>query len=116
MVTKNYAIAISELLHFLKGFSTEEIAKIPDELINFFKENADPTYQCDFDYKANLEDLHLKDETYGLISMLCYNYWCETPEEKKQYLNLLEENEKDYQKYIVEKYNPNTLFMNKENK
>ncbi len=116
MVDKNYAIAMSEVLHFLKGFSTEEIDKIPDELINFFKENADETYKCDFDYNEDIENLHLKDETYGLISMICYNYWCETPEEKKQYLKLLEENEKEYQKYIDKKYNPENMFMNKESK
>lgn len=115
MIDKNYAIAITELLHFLKGFSDEEINKIPNKLMNFFKENADPTYECNFDYNANIEDLHLKDETYGLISMICYNYWCETPEEKKQYLDLLTENEKKYQKQINEKYNPDNLFTNKKN-
>ena len=93
MVDKNYAIAMSELLYFLKGFSDEEINKIPKKLINFFKENADSSYNCDFDYNANIEDLNLKDETYGLISLICYNYWCETPEEKQQYLDLLKKNE-----------------------
>ena len=115
VVDKNYAIAMSELLYFLKGFSDEEVNKIPRKLMNFFKENADSSYKCNFDYNANIEDLKLKDETYGLISMICYNYWCETPEEKKQYLNLLEENEKKYQKYISEKYKPDNLFVNKRN-
>ena len=95
VVDKNYAIAMSELLYFLKGFSDEEVNKIPRKLMNFFKENADSSYKCNFDYNANIEDLKLKDETYGLISMICYNYWCETPKEKKQYLNLLEESEKE---------------------
>lgn len=114
MVDKNYAIAISELLHYFKGFSAEEIDKIPVELINFFKENADESYKCDFDYNANIEDLHLRDETYGLISMICYNYWCESQEEKKQYLNLLEDKEKEYQEHINEKYNLDNLFISQE--
>lgn len=100
VVDKNYAIAMSELLYFLKGFSDEEISKIPKELMNFLEKNADQNYKCNFDHNANIEDLHLKDETYGLISMICYNYWCETPEEKKQYLDLLNESEKEYQKHI----------------
>ena len=94
MLDKNYAIAMSELLHFLKGFSNDEIDKIPKELMDFFIENSDKSYKCDFDYNLNIEDLHLKDETYGLISMICYNYWCKTPEEKQQYLDLLKRNEK----------------------
>lgn len=113
VVDKNYAIAMSELLYFLKGFSDEEISKIPKELMNFLKENADQNYKCNFDYNANIEDLQLRDETYGLISMICYNYWCETPEEKKQYLDLLNESEKEYQKHISEKYNLDKLFANK---
>ena len=113
VVDKNYAIAMSELLYFLKGFSDEEISKIPKELMNFLEENADQNYKCNFDYKANIEDLHLRDETYGLISMICYNYWCETTEEKKQYLDLLNESEKEYQKHISEKYNLDKLFANK---
>ena len=113
VVDKNYAIAMSELLYFLKGFSDEEISKIPKELMNFLEENADKNYKCNFDYNANIEDLQLRDETYGLISMICYNYWCETPEEKKQYLDLLNESEKEYQKHISEKYNLDKLFANK---
>lgn len=114
MVNKNYAIAMTEILHLFKGFSDEELEKIPSKLISFFKENADKSYICDFDYNTDIEELHLKDETYGLISMICYNYWCETPEEKQQYLNILEKNEREYQKYISEKYNTNNLFKNKE--
>ena len=113
VIDNNYAIAITELLHFLKGFSDEELNKIPKELMNFFEENADKNYKCNFDYNANIEDLQLRDETYGLISMICYNYWCETPEEKKHYLDLLNESEKEYQKHISEKYKPDKLFANK---
>ena len=63
--------------------------------------------------KILLAGAKLKDETYGLISMICYNYWCETPEEKKEYLDLLNESEKEYQKHISEKYNLDKLFANK---
>ncbi len=116
VIDNNYAIAITELLHFLKGFSDEELNKIPKEFMNFFEENADKNYKCNFDYNTDIEDLHLKDETYGLISMICYNYWCETPEEKKHYLDLLNECEKEYQKQISEKYNPDKLFNKNEYK
>ena len=45
VVDKNYAIAMSELLYFLKGFSDEEVNKIPRKLMNFFKENAERNFE-----------------------------------------------------------------------
>ena len=98
----NYSKAYAEILHLLKGFSKEEIDKIPQDLLDYFREKADKKYICDFDYTKNIDELHLRDETYGIISMICYNYWCQTDEDKKKYLNILEKNEKYYQEYLKE--------------
>lgn len=110
MVDKKYSIAMAEVLHLLKGFSKKEIEKIPTKLLKLLEENADKNYKCDFDYNKDLEELDLKDETYGIISMICYNYWCETPEEKAKYISILNENEREYQERLKEKYNINNLF------
>lgn len=98
---RKYAIAMTEFLYYLKGFPDEYIKKIPTKLLNFFEENCDKNYTCNFDYNKNLEELCLRDETYGLISMICYNYWCETPKEKKEYLKILNENERRFNKKIL---------------
>ena len=81
--------------------------------MNFIKENASKNYKCSFDYNKPLKELDLLDETRGLIGMICYNYWCETAEQKSEYLNKLNENEKNYQQMLREKYNPDNLFKNK---
>lgn len=110
MINKKYAVAMTELLYFLKGFSKEELEKIPSSLLKFFEENCDKEYECKFDYNDELDKLKLKNETYGLISLICYNFWCESPEEKKNYLNMLNENEKKFQNQLRKIYDPNNIF------
>lgn len=113
MVSIQYSNAMAELLHYLKGIRQEDINKIPTKLMNFLQENASKNYKCSFDYNKPLKELDLLDETRGLIGMICYNYWCETAEQKSEYLNKLNENEKHYQQMLREKYNPDNLFKNK---
>lgn len=114
MISNNYSIAMAETLHYLKGISKHDIKKIPKEFITYLKENADTTYKCDFDYNKSLNDLDLKVETRGIISHICFNYWCETEEQKKLYLKRLRENEAIYQKELKSKYNTD-VFANKRN-
>lgn len=113
MVSMQYSNAMAELLHYLKGIRQEDINKIPTKLMNFLQENASKNYKCSFDYNKPLKELDLLDETRGLIGMICYNYWCETAEQKSEYLNKLNENEKHYQQILREKYNPDNLFKTK---
>ena len=113
MVNIQYSNAMAELLHYLKGIRQEDINKILTKLMNFIKENASKNYECSFDYNKPLKELDLLDETRGLVGMICYNYWCENAEQKSEYLNKLNENEKNYQQMLREKYNPDNLFKNK---
>lgn len=110
MVDVRYANAMSEVLEYLKGIRQEDIEKIPKKLITVFKENASKDYKCNFDYNKPLKDLDLLDETRGLISMICLNYWCTTEEEKNRYLKKLNDNEIKYQELLRQKYNPDDLF------
>ncbi len=112
MVNVRYSNAMAELIHYLKGIKDEDINKIPKKFMNFIRENASKDYECKFDYNKPLNELNLLDETRGLIGMICYNYWCETKEQRDKYINRLNENEKNYQKYLREKYNPDNLFAN----
>ena len=59
-------------------------------------------------------DQNLKRETIVLLAILNLNYWCDTPEEKQEILDELANNEKEKQE-LLEKYNPDNLFKNKQN-
>ncbi len=112
MVSVRNANAMAEVIYYLKGIKQEDIDKIPKKFIKYLNENASKEYKCDFDYNKPLKDLKLLDETRGIIGMICYNYWCVTEIEKKQYLKKLNENEEKYQEALKKKYNPNNLFSN----
>lgn len=108
---KNWAIAMTEFLYLLKGFSNEEIQLIPKKLLDFFEEQSDKEYQCNFDYNNDFEEIDLRDETYGIISMICYNYWCKTQQEKDEYIKLLDQNERKYQELLNSLYNVENIFQ-----
>ena len=45
--------------------------------------------------------------------MICLNYWCESEEQKHNFIKHLNENEIRYQEELREKYNPDNIFKNK---
>ena len=100
MDEERFKKACAEFLHYLKGLSKDNVDKIPNEIMDVFKRNAEG-YQCDFDYTLRLRDLKLMPETKGLISWVYLEYWCETDEERKSFIDILKENDK---KYKLEQY------------
>ena len=115
MVNERYSKAMAETLHYLKGINQNDIKKIPNKFIQFLKENALQNYECDFDYTKPLKDIKLMDESRGLISMICLNYWCENEEQKNNFIKHLNENEIRHQEELRKKYNIDDIFYKKEN-
>ncbi len=116
MISVKSQNAMAEVLWYLKGIKEDDIDKIPKDIINFIKQNASKEYNCTFDYNKPLKELDLLSETRGIIGMLCYRYWCTTEEQKEMYLKKLNSNEKNYQIKMNEKYNPNDVFKNNNQK
>ena len=115
MVNERYSKAMAETLHYLKGINQNDIKKIPNKFIQFLKENALQNYECDFDYTKPLKDIKLMDETRGLISVICLNYWFENEEQKNNFIKHLNENEIRHQEELRKKYNIDDIFYKKEN-
>lgn len=113
MVNERYRIAMAETLHYLKGIRQDDVDKIPNDLIKLFETNASKDYKCEFDYTKPLNEVNIKDETRGLISMICLNYWCETEEQKSKFRNHLNVNEQAYQEELRKKYNMDDIFKRK---
>ena len=93
MVSIRYANAMKEVLQYLKGIRKEDVDKIPKKFMNFLEENASKEYECQFDFAKPLKELDLLDETKGIITIICYKCWCETEEQKQNFLEKLNENE-----------------------
>ncbi|MBR2744200.1 MAG: hypothetical protein IKE01_02745 [Clostridia bacterium] len=105
MVVNSYAIGFKETLHYLKGIRQEDVDKISPEFIEFMNENADKDYVCNFDYTKSLSELDVKDATRAIISFICLKFWCESQEEKEEFVRALTEHEADYKNELEKKYN-----------
>ena len=100
MSSDNYAIAMKETLVYLEGIRAEDYNKIPKSLIKYLEDNADSDYVCTFDPNTPLAELNLHEETYGLLSMLYYKYWCKSDSDRKYYSELLAKNEDLYEEQL----------------
>lgn len=108
-MTLEYREAIVEVLDLLNHTEDELIEKIPKKLIEFWQKNASDTYKVNIDYTKKLNQINLKPKTKALIAMIYRNYWC-TPEERKEYDQILVENENAFQQAAREKYDPDKMF------
>ena len=110
MVSAAYANAMAETLWYLRGIRKEDVNKIPTSVINYLIKYSNKDYKCNFDYNASMEDMHLLDETKVLITSICYSYWCNDEIEKAKLREILQKNEKAYDIWQRELYDPNKIF------
>ncbi len=111
MVTKDYAMAYTEVIEILKHVPDEDIAKIPKEKLEFYKTNMDLEYKYELDLSKEFEEQVMSDTTKAILANIFRDYWA-TPYQKER----IELKEKyDLEKLEEEKrqrYNPD-IFKNK---
>lgn len=112
MVDTRISEGISEVLVILKSIDTLYTEKLPQKFKDFLNNNQSSTYIPNIDLSKELKDMELKKETRNILELMYLNYWS-TPEEKKEFMGILNENERKYQEEINEKYNTDNLFKNK---
>ena len=115
MVTKEYAMAYTEVIEILKHVPDEDVKKIPKEKLEFYKNNMDNDYNYKSDMTKDFKEQEISDITKAILANLYRDYWA-TPHQKE----IIEEKEKnDLEKLEEEKrekYNPDNIFKNKEEK
>ncbi len=112
MVSIEYSEAISEVLNILEHTKKEDVNKISPSFMKFLKENASKEYKPALDHNKRIKDMHLKEKTIGILSVINSQFWC-TDKEKIEFENKLKENELKYQTELMKKYNPDNIFKNK---
>lgn len=98
---------LSEIDFILKNTDENLQKKIPQSFWNYIEENKDGEYQVKIDINIPLENQNLREDTINLMAIVYRNYFC-TLDEKKDYDELLNQNEQKYQ----EKYSYENLFKN----
>ena len=107
-------MAYSEVYKILNLLDEEYKERVPDKVRAFFEEERLKDYEPEINENVPLTEQNLKRETMVLLAILNLNYWCGTPEEKQEVLDELANNEKEKQE-LLDKYNPDILFKNKQN-
>lgn len=107
-------MAYAEVDALLELLEDEYKEKVPEKVRNFFKEEKIEDYEFKIDINKPLTEQKIRRETMVLLAILNINYWCDTEEEKQQWMNELKKNEKELEELRI-KYNPDNLFKNRNN-
>lgn len=113
---KNNEIAYAEVDTILSLMDKKYVNRIPEKLRKIFKEDKNSNYTINIDINKSLNEQNLQRETMVILAMLCVNYWCDSEEEKQELIKAYSENEKKNEAEIREKYNPDNIFKNTEQK
>lgn len=113
---ENNKIAYAEVYEILELMEKKYIDKIPKKLVEMFREEKNSKYKFIIDIEKTLYEQKLHRKTMILLAILYVNYWCEDEQEKDSLLKSFAENEKIKLKEVREKYNPDNIFNNKNNK
>ena len=105
--------AYSEIDELLELITEEEKKQIPKKLRDYFKEEKDKSYHKNINSDIPIKEQNLKEETLAIIALLNLQYWCKDENEKEKLKTIYAENEKNYQKMLYDKYNPNEIFKKK---
>lgn len=116
MITKEYAMAYTEVIEILKHVPDIDVQKIPKEKLEFYKNNMDNEYHYVIDATKEFEGQEMSDITKAILANIFRDYWA-TPYQKEK---IKEKEKHDLEKAEEEKrnkYNPDDIFKNKkENK
>lgn len=111
MINTKYSEAAVDVLDIFEHMEEEDQKKVPKKFIEILKENASKEYVCNLDYSKRLVEMDLSQEARGILGVMYRHYWC--PEEKKaEFEKRIDENEKEFQRILREKYNPDEIFKN----
>lgn len=115
MINSTYAKAYTEVLEIIKYFPQEEYNKIPNEKIEFYKNNMDKDYVFFINPEIDLSKQNISSEANAIIVNLFTEFYA-TEEQKAKIKDILNINQQKEEQEKKEKYNPDDIFKNKREK
>ena len=86
MEDKEYAIAYKEVLEILKYIPEEDFKKLPNNVLELYKENCDKDYSFSYDPEKTLEEQNVSKRARAIIGILFRDYWA-TPTQKQKIIS-----------------------------
>lgn len=82
-MTYAYKEAYQEIYYILQNMEEEDVAKIPQNIIDVFEKNRVKHYQVNINPELPLKDQKIKEETKAILALLYRKYWSD-PEMREQ--------------------------------
>ena len=111
MNSTRYAKAYTEVLEIIKYFPQNEYSKIPNTIIEYYKNNMDKNYSFSINPQINLEEQNISKEALSIIILLFRDYFA-TDKQKETLENLLNQNQEKKNARLIKEY-PTDVFKNK---
>ena len=106
---KAYAKAYKEVLEIIKYFPEEEYNKIPQEKIEFFKQNMDKHYYFQINPNIDLSEQKISKEANAIIVNLYFDYFASDMQREK--INkVLEQNNKKLEQEKCQEFDYEAVF------
>lgn len=107
MVNTEYKIAYSEVLEILKYISKEEFNKVPQYMLEMFKNNASNENQFIYDPDKTLQEQNVSEIARTIIAILFRDYWATENQRQK----ILDRQNFDRKKIREEMYSSDNIFQ-----
>ena len=112
MVTKEYRVAYTEVIEILKYVPDEDVQKIPEEKLEFYKINMDKEYIYNLDMTKEFEEQEMSEITKTILANIFRDYWA-TPYQKEKIKAKEKYDLEKIEEEKREKYNPDNIFKNR---
>jgi len=113
-MTNTYAKAYTEVLEILNHFSKEEYSKIPQEKIDFYKNNMDKEYNYKIIPEKDLSKQYISKEANAILISLFRDYFA-NKNQKRTLKNLLNQNKEKNEKEKHNRYSTDNIFKKNAN-
>lgn len=109
MINKEYSMAYKEVIEILKYVPDEDVAKIPQEKIDFYKKHMDNEYDYKIDETKDFSEQTISETTEAILACIFRDYWA-TPYQRERILAKERYDLEKLEEEKREKNNPDNIF------
>lgn len=113
-LTKEQKMAYTEVCAVLNNMDQSDVAKIPSDILAYYKNNSDKSYNFQLDKYKPFNQQKLSYTAEVVLAILFRDYWA-TPEQRNRIVQKEKYDLKKIEEEKRKKYDPNFLSLNTNN-